>query len=219
MTPVPESGIRRDPIEPAVGVSVFTNIMACFRCDGCGALSIRSMWTGDIIQPGLSPAGIAALLMEESLPFADMQWYPADMRGKRFPDVPKQIAAAATEAHKCLAMKAYRGAILLARSVVEATSKDKGITSGSLMQKIDAMHEARLVREDVRDGAHEIRFLGNDMAHGDSLVPASSEDAELVITLMDEVLAEIYQGPARVRRRRDAREAKKAAGRSAAVTQ
>jgi len=209
MTPVPESGTRRDPIEPAVGHAVFTNLMACFRCDSCAALSIRSMWTGDIVEPGLSPEGIAAILTAESpMPFANTRWYPADTRGKQYPDVPAQIATAASEAHRCVAVEAYRGAILLARSVIEATAKDKDITTGSLMQKIDAMHQRRLIRDDVRDGAHEVRYLGNDMAHGDYADPVPRADAEMVVTLMDEVLEEIYHAPARVARRRAARLAK-----------
>ena len=55
-------GDAPEPIEAAIRKAVFTNLMACFRCDGCGALSIRSMSTGDIIGPDLDPAGIAALL-------------------------------------------------------------------------------------------------------------------------------------------------------------
>jgi hypothetical protein len=35
--------------------------------------------------------------------------------------------------------EAYRGAVILARSVIEATAEDKGMASGSLMSKIDAM--------------------------------------------------------------------------------
>jgi hypothetical protein len=66
MTPVPESGTRREPVEPAIGVSVFTNLMACFRYDGCKALSIRSMSTGDSVTLDLDPAEIAAMLAEES---------------------------------------------------------------------------------------------------------------------------------------------------------
>ncbi len=139
------------------------------------------------------------------MPFAETQWYPADIHDKWYPDMPAEIAAAASEAHKCLAVEAYRGAVLLARSVIEATAKDKGIKTGNLIRKIDAMHEARLIRDDVRDGAHEVRHLGNDMAHGDYVEPVSQPDAELVVTLMDEVLQEIYQAPARVARRRAAR--------------
>lgn len=156
MTPISESGTRREPVEPAVGHAIFTNLMACFRCDGCGALSIRNMWTGDIVKPDLDAAGIAAMLMLES-PFpeagAETRWYPVDTHGKPYPDVPAQIAAATSEAHKCMAVEAYRGAVLLARSVIEATAKDKGMTAGTLVTKIDAMYEARLIREDIRDGA------------------------------------------------------------------
>jgi Domain of unknown function (DUF4145) len=215
MTPVPESGTRRDPIEPAAGAAVFTNLMACFRCDGCGVLNIRSMWTGDLIEPALSPEGIAAVLEEESpMPFADLRWYPADLHRKRYTDVPAQIAAAASEAHRCIVVEAHRGAVLLARSVIEATAKHKGITAGSLMHKIDALHQRRLIRDDVRDGAHEVRYLGNDMAHGDYDVPVPQADAELVVTLMDEVLEEVYEAPARVARRRAARLAKASKERS-----
>jgi hypothetical protein len=95
--------------------------------------------------------------------------------------------------------------VLLARSVIEATAKDKGMATGSLMAKIDAMYEARLIREDIRDGAHEVRYLANDAAHGDFADPVPQADAELILTLMDEVLEEVYQSPARVARRREAR--------------
>ena len=57
--------------------------------------------------------------------------------------MPPEIAAAASEAHRCRdAAGANRAAILLARGVVEATAKDKGITGKNLVQKIDRMHEA-----------------------------------------------------------------------------
>jgi Domain of unknown function (DUF4145) len=208
MTPVPESGTRRDPVEPAVGQAVFTNLMACFRCDGCGVLNIRSMSSGDIVNPDLDAAGIAAMLTEER-PFPESvvstRWYPIDTRGKQYPDVPAEVAAAASEAHSCLAVKAYRGAVLLARSVIEATAKDKGMTTGALVDKIDKMYEKRLIREDIRDGAHEVRYLANDAAHGDFAEPVPQTDAELILTLMDEVLEEVYQSPARVAWRRAAR--------------
>lgn len=206
MTPVPESGTRRDPIEPAVGQAVFTNLMACFRCDGCGTLSILSLWTGDLIEPSLDAAGITAILTEDSpLPGTHTQWYPVNTRGKQYPEVPAAIAEAASEAHRCLAVKAYRGGVLLARAVIEATAKDKGMTAGNLVTKIDAMYEARLIREDIRDGAHEVRYLANDAAHGDFSEPVPRTDVELILTLMDEVLEEVYQSPARVARRRAAR--------------
>jgi hypothetical protein len=148
-------------------------------------------------------------MLTEERPFpeasVDLRWYPINTRGKRYPDVPAEIAAAASEAHSCLAAEAYRGAVLLARSVIEATAKDKGMTTGTLVTKIDKMYERRLIREDIRDGAHEVRYLANDAAHGDFAEPVPQTDAELILTLMDEVLEEVYQSPARVARRRVAR--------------
>jgi hypothetical protein len=166
------------------------------------------MWTGDSVTPDLDPAEIAAMLAEESpFPGADTRWYPVDTRGKRYPDVPVAIAAAASEAHRCMAVEGYRGAVILARSVIEATAKDKGMTTGKrdVVTKVDAMYEARLIREDIRDGAHEVRHLANDSAHGDFAEPVPRTDAELILALMDEVLQEVYQGPARVARRKAAR--------------
>jgi Domain of unknown function (DUF4145) len=209
MTSIPESGTRREPIEPAVGKAVFTNLMACFRCDNCAALNICSMWTGDVINPDLDAAGITEVLAHPDPAFpAETLWYPPRIGGKRYPAVPTEIAGAASEAHKCITAGAYRGAVILARSVIEATAKNKGMASGSLMSKIDAMHAAGLIREDIKDGAHEVRFLANEAAYGELAEPVPGADAELILTLMDEVLEEIYQSPARVARRRAARIAK-----------
>jgi hypothetical protein len=55
---------------------------------------------------------------------------------------------------------ALRGAIMLARAVIEATAKDKGVTNGSLSQKIDRLHERGCIRTYLRDGAHEVRYQG-----------------------------------------------------------
>jgi len=132
-------------------------------------------------------------------------WLPPHARDKEFEDVPAEIAAAANEAHQCADVGAWRAAVLLARAVIEATAKTKGIATGRLINKIDAMYDARLIRKHIRDGAHEVRHLGNDMAHGDFVDAVTTEDGEFVLTLMGEVLDEVFQSPARVERRRLAR--------------
>jgi hypothetical protein len=129
----------------------------------------------------------------------NLSWEPMDIPRREFPDVPDQIASTAAEAHKCLAIRAYRGAVALARAVVEATAKDKGITSGPLVKKIDEMHTQGLIRDITRELAHEIREGGNEIAHGDlGDEPMPSDDAEAIVALMDEILEEVYQGPARM---------------------
>ena len=173
--------------------------MGCFRCDGCGALNIAiaRRWSG-------SQDPLAWLAGKKNA-----EWKPQPFRPlvvKTFPDVPAEIAQAASAAHRCMQVS-RRAAVLMARSVIEATAKDKGVTKGKLIDKIDALSD--LVRPHVRDGAHQIRLLGNDMAHGDFTQDVSSEDANLVLTLMDEVLHDVYQSPARVAQAEAAREARK----------
>lgn len=129
-----------------------------------------------------------------------ISWQPRTAVSKEFPDVPVQIARAAKEAHEAHSINALMAAILMARTVVEATAKDHGITSGNLVSKIDEMKGAELIRKSTAEAAHEIRHFGNDMAHGDLDDVPDTADAAEVLTLMDEVLNEVYQGPARTER-------------------
>lgn len=85
------------------------------------------------------------------------------------------------EAHRCLSIGAYRGAIALTRAVVEATAKHHEITRGMLDMKIDEM--ANLAEE-----------------------PITREEAEDVLELMDAIMTRVYQEPAQVKRVRARRE-------------
>lgn len=178
-------------------------VMGCFRCDACRALNIA-------VASGMpSSQDPLTWLAKKKNP----EWHPRPPRAvpvKSFPDVPPEIAAAASEAYRCrMVSNANRAAVLMARSVIEATAKDKGIKTGKLIDKIDKMLDLQLIRPHIRDGAHEVRHLGNDMAHGDFVQAVSAEDTNLVLTLMAEVLDDVYQSPARVAKAQAAREARK----------
>lgn len=157
---------------------------------------------------------------KDALAKANLEWEPRRLRRPSYLDVPQQIGETASEAHACLSVQAHRGAVALARAVVEATAKDKGITKGRLVQKIDEMHKQGLIRDITRELAHEIREGGNEIAHGDlGDEPMPEEDAEAIVTLMDQILEEVYQGPARMlalKKNRQEREQRNAAGKSAA---
>lgn len=121
----------------------------------------------------------------------ELRWRPSATDTHSYPDVPPQIAEAATEAYECQTCEHYRGAIMLARAVIEATAKDKGITSGTLYNKIEAMATGGLIRAMIKNAAHGVRELGNEMAHGDFVDPVSAEESQLVIRLMGEILNDI----------------------------
>lgn len=128
--------------------------------------------------------------------------YGHAVKGKEYPDVPSHIGEAASEAYKSMESDCYRGAVILARAVIEATAKDKGITNGNLGPKIEQLEKQGFIRPYVREGADEVRYFGNDMAHGDFVEEVGQTEVQLALELMDEVLTEVYEGPARVEKAR-----------------
>ncbi|WP_239476652.1 DUF4145 domain-containing protein [Nocardia arizonensis] len=174
--------------------------IGAFACSACrwGSLGVMPMM-------GVSPSHERF----ERANAADIVWHPANAFGQDFPDVPAHIASPATEATECLSIGHNRAAVILARAVVEAVAKDKGIANGNLASKIDSLHSRGLIRAHTKDAAHEIRFVGNEIAHGDFAQQSiDGDEAADVLNFMIEVLEEIYQGPARVDRQRVARQAK-----------
>ena len=161
----------------------------CATCDHCG-------------RP------VAAELIGLTSSFAD--YWPRRASGKAFPDVPDQIASTASEAHICLSAGSPRGAAALARAVVESVAKHVGITKGTLEAKINALHSAGHISTAMMEAAHEIRFAGNEVAHGDLVTdPLSPENAEEIVSLMDTILERVFHEPAKVKRIRDGRVARK----------
>lgn len=128
-------------------------------------------------------------------------YWPKHVGGKDFPDVPENIGSTADEAHKCMSIGAHRGAIALARAVVEATAKDHQITKGLLDKKIEQMAFKGIISPAMKDAADEVRFAGNEVAHGDlAEQPITADDARDVLELMDAILTRVYQEPKQVER-------------------
>ena len=176
------------------------------QCDECGFLSLA--WArfmhGEVNYPSQAKSRMDA-------PGADVVWLPVSAVGRAFDDVPAWIAEAASEAYACHSVQAFRAAILLARSVVEAVAKDKNANGRTLADKIDGLAASNHIRPLIQQTAHEIRHLGNDMAHGDFVEPTTAEDSEDVLDFMAVVLAEVYQLPAQVNARQSTRAARRAA--------
>lgn len=175
---------------------------ATFACNNCHKLSI-----GSALVP--SAGYVYGTADQEGWWHdQDITWTPQSVGGQEFPDVPEHIASAADESYRCHSIQAYRASILLARAVIEATCKERSVTKGVLAAKINALEAAGHIRGFTKDAAHELRFLGNDMAHGDFIDPVDEDDAEAVLDVMREILNEVYQGPARVNRMKAKRESK-----------
>jgi hypothetical protein len=181
-------------------------ILVCglYLCDGCNspslALAVRYM-------AGATTTHTEWLEGEHGRDEPEIRWIPP--RGvKEFSDVPLHIASAASEAYECQSIGAHRAAGAMARAVVEAVAKDKGITQSRLVDKIEEMEQQDLIRAHIKDAAHEVRHLGNDMAHGDFIDLIDETETAETLELMSEILNEVYQSPAKIARRKAARQGK-----------
>ncbi|MFD8301519.1 DUF4145 domain-containing protein [Streptomyces sp. NPDC059690] len=177
--------------------------MSAFRCssESCQRLSIG--WTAlyQVNHQALAKQQMATL---------ELKWEPRRIRRPGFPDVPPEIAQTASEAHACLSVGAARGAVALARAVVEATAKAKGITIDGIVGKINALRDGGIISPLTADASHQIRRDGNSIAHGDiGDEPISQDDAEAILEFMDALLDEVFQRPAKLQRLKDRHEERK----------
>lgn len=124
-------------------------------------------------------------------------WSPPPMRPVDTAFIPNGVAGYFKEAHDAFSISAYRGVLLLVRSVIEATAKDRGIETGTLVQKINKLYDEGHVRRGTKDMAHALRILGNDMAHGDIGDIPTKEDADDALTIARFVLDDVYVADAR----------------------
>lgn len=137
--------------------------------------------------------------------------WPVVVARMDYPDVPEAIARAAREAHQALAASAPRASVVMARATIEATAKDKGITSGNLVSKLEELQAAGHISEAMKEAADEIRLAGNEAAHSDIVAEKISiADAGEIADLMDAILERVYQEPAKVARVRVSRLARNA---------
>lgn len=179
-------------------------IQGAFVCDNCKRIS--AAYTESDYAHAVGNENADNLLTNAD----DVRWFPRPSDSPTIHDVPAAIARAAEEAWASASINAHMSAILMARTVIEATAKAKSITTGTLLAKIDEMEKQNLIRPGIAQAAHEVRHFGNNMAHGDIEDRPSAEDAEDILELMMQVLREVFQGPALVDKMKARRTAKKA---------
>jgi hypothetical protein len=189
-------------------------VTATYRCDHCRLLSVAALpmktsglAASDVPYP--NPDAVDRVFIDRA---DDVKWRPRwEDKGAEYPDVPPPIADVATEASACHVGGHYRAAVMLARSVIEATAKKHGV-SGNLFQKIERLGENRILSPVTVEAAHAIRDSGNAVAHGDFVeyvIDVSREESEEVTTLMTLVLREAFQIEAQAKRVREAAAARK----------
>jgi hypothetical protein len=184
-----------------------TRVRIAATCDNCDKLVVAEGAGRELSGYGGIGATTDISVVRSSIPrVAGFEWLPLAGKSPNVEDVPPSVERAAKEAYSNFSISNYMSSILMARTVIEATAKAKDITTGSLAMKIDQLRDQQYIRPAIALQAHQVRFFGNDMAHGDIDDLPSGADAEEILALMGEVLAEVFQGPARLERLRTRRE-------------
>ncbi|GAA4283674.1 hypothetical protein GCM10022261_12050 [Brevibacterium daeguense] len=167
-------------------------------CDYCAGLVVAEtgFFTNSLGENSTQLGHVQALI--EKHPGINWSWRPRPELHVSFEHAPEHIEQAAVEAHSGRHYGNYMSAILMARTVIEATAKhlEKDKAKGNLFEKIDMLLESGHITKRTAEFAHAIRQIGNDMAHGDISEPVEAIDAEQSLRLMDEVLADAFEYPA-----------------------
>lgn len=167
-------------------------------CDACHRFNAaygETAYFTRYLDAGSILTGASAIFEGEAMTVDS--WSPPPMRPVDTAFIPDGVAGFYKEAHDAFSISAWRAVMLLVRSVIEATAKDREVTSGSLVQKINQLSEQGHIRRGTKDMAHALRILGNDMAHGDIDEIPTQEDANDALTIARFVLDDVYVADAR----------------------
>ncbi len=160
-------------------------IFVIYQCDCCGYPNIGRYDTEQ-----MKVKGVYTSLID---------WIPESAIGKEYPDVPERIASAASECHECFSIGAYRAAVIMARSVLEAIitekiqkpSNERG-KDKTLNAKLKDAAEEGVISKRLGELAGAIKDIGNGSTHN-IFEEISKDNAEYVLGFMDSLIENTYQ--------------------------
>ena len=105
------------------------------------------------------------------------------------------------EAYMCFSVDAYRATSVMARRALQSCCIEKGAKKDKkLRDQIDWLLGEQIITKDLKKWAHEVRLTGNDSAHPpedtEKDTPVSAEDAEDILTLLEQFIEVLYITPA-----------------------
>jgi hypothetical protein len=128
--------------------------------------------------------------------------YPAELKEFDPKGIPGKVRSSLEEAIKCEAQECYRAAALMIRRTLEDLCEDRGASGGNLSDRIDALGTQIVIPKDLIEGAHELRFLGNDAAHVEAkqYADVGKDEIDAAIDLVKALLRATYQTSSLVER-------------------
>lgn len=170
------------------------SVLRCRNC-GQGVAVVEEKWIGD--KPyNESRSG--------TIWFKGLFWWPLP-HSNLPPDIPETVRDAYAEAARTLAADCPRASIVMSRRCLEAITAERGQTTGSLRDRLDALAANNVLHPTLAEWAKEIRLTGNLGAHFDPLTKVASDDAARLLNFVRELLRFLYELPAELQRARNSR--------------
>ena len=123
--------------------------------------------------------------------------YPPETIDFDSADLPDGVLGALREAIKCHANGAYIAAAIMVRKTLEELCRDREAEGGDLHQRLEALRDSDsvILPEELLDGLHDLRLLGNDAAHVESRTynNVGKDEVELALEITKVVLRAVYQ--------------------------
>jgi hypothetical protein len=131
--------------------------------------------------------------------------YPPERIDFDATDVPAPVVGALEEAIACHASQCFVASAIMVRRTLEEICHDRGAQGANLKDRITSLGSQIVISKELLDGLDDLRLLGNDAAHIESVVfvQVGKEEVELAIAVTKEVLKAVYQQASLVKRLKD----------------
>ena len=204
------------------------NSFYCPNCRQASALTDRTKYTKELDGGRLRVIYAVAecndcdfhfLVARENRSGKIINIWPKSLPGKVNDLIPEPIKGDFEEALVCEAAGSYRGAAALARRTLQVICLEKGapkekrqkknpekMMKVDLSEQIDWLFTNNIITQDIRDWAHEVRYVGNDAAHP-NVTDVTSDDARDILELLQSTCEVLYVAPARAATRKAKRAA------------
>ena len=121
--------------------------------------------------------------------------YPPERLDFDATDLPERVREALEEAVACHAAEAYTATGLMVRKALELMCEEREAEGATLYDRIEALRDKVVLPQELMDGLHDLRLLGNDAAHVTSRIynQVGKEEVEVAMDVAKEVLKSVYQ--------------------------
>lgn len=113
---------------------------------------------------------------------------------------PKPILSDYNEALRCFEIDAFKATAVMCRRVLQYSVEEKGGEDKDLLEKINDLDHKRVITQDIRAWAHQVRMFGKYGAHSfeGKLDFVDEKEAEVCLEFLKNYLHYVYEMPHQV---------------------